>query len=460
MRTVKKAASSAWIVGAIISCSLFLGQFSPLAGQQWPHENVQFNKATTKPAEKGRHESSIKDPAKAFLSAPSATAWRAEDIDVPQATAHKQGPDKGFYEFTADSIPASREIKPVKPKMASEDSNTETDEKVGTEEKRVESKHVAMVSKSSPHYRIAIGDRLTVSIYGEMNTEREVVVDSTGSITYPIVGTLEVLGKTIDETRKAMNDRIRKVYRYTFVTISPIEFGAQYYTILGSVGAPGKKPLFGRETVLSALCRAGGFPMGLFRAQTVDLADLDHAFLMRKGDYLPVNFRSLVVEGDTSQDVELQAGDYIYIPSSLEKEIFVMGEVQMPAALGYINKVTLMEAIALAGGTTFNASSRAVVVRGSLSEPYTFFIDINLIFKGMACDFLLKPGDIVYVPPRQFTKLREVVNYAVRIFVSTMASDAGSVSWASITGTSPTENLNIIPNSPVSPVVPYTPIGP
>ncbi len=344
-----------------------------------------------------------------------------------------------FVEAPATNSPVIRPLKHISP------------DKVAIKEPSKDPRHT---DPTSALYKLQIGDRLSVAIYGEPNTERDVTVDAAGTVTYPIIGTLDVVGKNIDEVRKEMNARIRKVYRYTFVSLSPVEFGGQSYTILGWVNVPGRKSLLGRETILSALCRAGGFPSGSFRTMTVDLADLSRAFLLRKGQYVSVDFKKLVVEGDTQHDVVIEPGDYIYVPSALEKEIYVMGEVALPSSLGYLNKVTLAESIALAGGMTFNASSRVLVVRGSLNEPYTFYIDLNLILRGCEPDFLLRPGDIVYVPPRTFTSFRELVQYAIRIYVSTAASDFGSIAWSNITGEAVTNTpVNVIPNINVNGIV-------
>ncbi len=314
--------------------------------------------------------------------------------------------------------------------------------------------------KSDPQYQLHIGDRLLVSIYGEPNTEREVTVDSYGNISYPIVGTINVVGKNIDQARKDMDDRIKKVYRFTFMNITPIEFAGQSYTILGEVNVPGKKTLLGKETVLSALCRAGGFPSGNYRTQSMELADLDHAFLTRNGEYMPVNFRSLVEDGDIAQDVQLQGGDYIFIPSSYDKNIYVMGEVFAPSTLAYVNKITLAEAVIMAGGPTLQASSRAVVVRGSLCEPYTFYIDLNRILKGCCADFALIPGDIVYLPPRKFDYVREIAKFAVRTFVGSAFSIFGQRAFESITGSSPQiQNVNVIPGGGTFPIYTPPPVG-
>lgn len=313
-------------------------------------------------------------------------------------------------------------------------------------------------------YRLNIGDRLLIAIYGEHNTERDVIVDSEGEFTYPIIGTVSVFGKTIEEVRELLNEKISKFFRYTFIAITPIEFGGQNYTILGQVLQPGSKVIYGRETLLSAICRAGGFPVGQFRANDIDLADLGHSFLLRRGEYVPVDFAALIYEGDLSQDVELKGGDYIFIPSVLDQEIFVLGEVFAPGVFSFLNSVTLLEAVTQAGGIGPNGSSRVLVVRGSLCEPYVFSVDIQKIYRGCACDFRLQPGDLVYVPPRRFTYLRQLVQSAIQTFVGSLASSAGTAAFESaFNTTSGLNNVNVIPtggNTVIVPTSGSTPVVP
>lgn len=275
-------------------------------------------------------------------------------------------------------------------------------------------------------YRLHIGDRLYLSIHGQRNTGRAVTVDHTGSIYYLFIGGQFVLGKTLDELRMLLNKEINKYFENTFVSVTPIEFGSQSYTIFGQVKIPGKKVIQGKTSLLMAIAESGGFTEGMFRSQTIDLADLAHAFLARDGEYVPVDFRKLITEGDVSEDVELLNGDYIYIPNSLYKEIHVLGEVREPTTFGFINTVSLVEAIAQARGLTSRASSRILVIRGSLSNPQPFLIDINLILRGQEPDFLLQPGDIVFAPVMRLHNLKEVVKLGIRAFVADSSAAAGT----------------------------------
>jgi protein involved in polysaccharide export with SLBB domain len=307
-------------------------------------------------------------------------------------------------------------------------------------------------------YRLQIGDQLVISIYGEDGTAREVSVDALGNVNYLLVGSVPAFGKTIDELRQELNARVRKVFKHALVTITPSQFGGQYYTILGEVMRPGRKLLLGHLTLLSALADGGGMRTGGFRSQTVELADLSHAFLARDGDYVPVDFARLVFEGDTSQDIPFRPGEYIYIPSTLYKEIHILGEVNQPTTIGYTNVVTLAEAICQARGLREDvASSRVIVIRGSLVDPIRIEADIKRILKGFEQDIVLQPGDIVYVPPRRFQTAREWVKAGIRAFVGAAAAAAGSRTFIHIHphaggGGSDLTPVTVIPTAPVFPV--------
>lgn len=277
-----------------------------------------------------------------------------------------------------------------------------------------------------PPYKLQIGDKLQVSVYGEPNTKKIVTVDPTGSISYLFIKSLFVLGKTINEVRREVEEKLKTFYLNALVVMTPIEMNGAFFTIVGEVNAPGKKFIRGKSTVLSALCEAKGLTTRLFRDQTVDRADLKHSFVARDGDYVPVDFVGLVRDGDMTQDVNLLPGDYIMIMTQDTDQVYILGEVSSPMTIQFYNTMSLAEAIAFAGGVTYDASSRVAVIRGSLGCPIKYLIDINRIFKGFACDFQLEPGDIVYVPPMKFTTLKQIIRSGIRAFVGSAFSVAGT----------------------------------
>jgi polysaccharide biosynthesis/export protein len=295
------------------------------------------------------------------------------------------------------------------------------------EDEKIDQMQLPTISKDL--YRINIGDSFYVYVYGEPNTGRTVTVDFTGSIYYFSMDPIFVRGTTFEEFRSILNERVNKLFKFGSVAIVPLQFGGQYYTILGEVGGAGKKVLQGKTTVLTAICDAGGLRSGGFRGQTIDFADLNHTFLARHGDYVPVDFSRLIIDGDMSQDIPLESGDYIFVPSALNREIYVTGEVGVSTSIGYLHTITLVEALAEARGINSTASSRIIIIRGSLVNPIQFQVDIRRILRGYEPNFILQPGDIIYVPPRRFQTLKDLGELAVSSFVTSATSNFGSRAW-------------------------------
>ena len=125
----------------------------------------------------------------------------------------------------------------------------------------------------------------------------------------------------------------RRLSRYVLepkVNVRVDELLSASYTVYGEVVTPGTFPLTSRTTISAAVAKSGGLKQGNYRASTIEIADLRHAFVARDGHVLPVDFVRLLREGDLRYDIELRPGDHIHIPSGLSQEVYVLGEVQEP----------------------------------------------------------------------------------------------------------------------------------
>lgn len=293
--------------------------------------------------------------------------------------------------------------------------------------------YAADTDEEVPPYRIRYGDRFNLSLYEEPQTEADAVVGPDGKIHYLFSTSTLAIGKTISEVREELSNALKDYFKHPLLSIQPASFVPHFYTVIGEVNSPGVKELFDDSTVLSALCEAQGFTTRLFRNQTVENVDLDHSFLARNGKFVPIAFESLLKEGNMDWNIPLKEGDYLFFANSETLKIFVVGEVIRPTVVDYLSRMTLLQALSDAGGVTARASSRVIVIRGSLVYPRWFYIDRNLIGKGKACDFELMPKDIVYVPPMQFQTLKEIVQEGIMSFVSIAANVGGSNSFFAVT---------------------------
>lgn len=290
-------------------------------------------------------------------------------------------------------------------------------------------------SNSNATYRLRIGDVVFISLYGteEYKVPVETTVDPTGVVTIAGIGNFQAVGKTFKELRDEINATVKDQYPNSLAAISASQLLGDQYTILGEVNNPGTFPTTGHTTLLSAIGQSRGFPLRSFRYHTVDFADLEKAFLLRGGkEYIPIDFKALIRKGDVSQDVLLQGGDYIYIPSLVYKQVYIIGEVNHASAFTFDKTTSLMEAISFARGRTIIASSRAIILRGALCNPKVYSVDLNLISRGCVPDFSLQNGDIIYIPAYKFTAIRELIRLGISTFANAVAGNAGTSFFLSL----------------------------
>jgi polysaccharide export outer membrane protein len=85
------------------------------------------------------------------------------------------------------------------------------------------------------------------------------------------------------------------------------------------------------------------------------------------------------------------------------KRLSVIGEVRRPGTLGYAEGMTVVDAIAQAGGFTNMARKNAVTVTRSVDDKKTAYtVPVESIGEGKADNFFIRPGDVVFVPRRLY----------------------------------------------------------
>jgi len=266
---------------------------------------------------------------------------------------------------------------------------------------------------------LGAGDSLNISLFNLPDTiHLDVPIAPDGRITFLQARNVMAAGLTIDELRAKLDETLANYYQNPHTIITPAAIHSKKYIVLGSVANKGLYTLDRPVTVIEAIARAGGLETGLYDQKTVELADLQHSFLIRNGERVPVDFEKLFQHGDLSQNVPLAPDDYLYFASAGVNEIYVLGEINSPGVLVFAPKPTAMKAIAARGGFTEKAYRRRVlVVRGSLNHPQTFVVESSDILAGKAVDFPLQPKDIVYVSTSAWVRAEDLLDTAARAFI-------------------------------------------
>ena len=79
--------------------------------------------------------------------------------------------------------------------------------------------------------------------------------------------------------------------------------------------------------------------------------------------------------------------------------VFVLGEVRKPGTFRYEDKMTIVQAITLAGGLkNLAAKDRLILTRVVAGDEKKFVVPFKEISQGRSSNVFLQPGDIVFVP--------------------------------------------------------------
>ena len=219
-------------------------------------------------------------------------------------------------------------------------------------------------------------------------------VSSKGTIFYPYVGIVDVAGKTTEQIREILTDRLSKYIQKPQLDVRVVGFNSQKVQVAGAVEKPDSYPITDVALMLSdAVNIAGG---------NNERADIQSVILTRKGINTRYNLIDRYYRGDSSEDIQLRNEDIVYVPANNLHKVFVMGEVEKQASLPLIDgQLTLADALASSGVDQLTADNERIFVlrKGDdLSKPYAYHLDASdpgaLI---LATAFQLQPLDVVFV---------------------------------------------------------------
>lgn len=158
-------------------------------------------------------------------------------------------------------------------------------------------------------YRLRQGDAIQVSVWREDALNREVRVLPDGSITFPLVGRVEVSGLGTPEVEQRIVDKLKQYVPDPIVTVVITGIDGNRAYVLGKVLKPGPIAMTGPMSVLQALSVAGGLD------KFADEGAIK-VIRVRRGvqEVLPVRYKELISGRDLTTNMPLEAGDTILVP--------------------------------------------------------------------------------------------------------------------------------------------------
>ena len=279
---------------------------------------------------------------------------------------------------------------------------------------------------SNSDYRVGPGDILEMEIAELKASRMKTTVLPDGMLYFDVAEGIQAGGKTLKQISVELGKQLEAFYTTPVVSVNLNQAESQRFWVLGQVKVPGAYPMTGPTTLLEALSKSGGLFSGEISGETQEVADLDRAIIVRKGEAMPVDFRSLVEYGDMSQNVYLKAGDYIYLPSVQNRAVYVLGAVRKPGPLYFKDDITAISALAQAGGADPTAViTKAIVIRGSLNQPRVAVCNLHGIQRGFERDFELRAGDILWVPKSNWTYVNRYLEAVIVTAAQAVAVNEG-----------------------------------
>ena len=255
------------------------------------------------------------------------------------------------------------------------------------------------------------GDVVRLVTMSAENQEHEgLVVDETGVLHVPLAGDVQVGGLTLEAAEERVQTALRRFDTVVVANLFMTDPAGHRATVLGAVVTPGRYAVGPGTRLADLVAAAGGPMMEAANAESVVLADLHGARLVRNGRALPVSIAQ-AVRGEPRHNIRVRPGDTLYVPPTMGTRISVLGEVHTPTVVAYREGILLTEALAVAEGITIDGDRADVrVVRGDFRNPRVYTTSMVDLVNGDAHNVMLAPGDIVFVTEHWIASVGEVLD--------------------------------------------------
>lgn len=233
-------------------------------------------------------------------------------------------------------------------------------------------------------YPLGPGDVVRVQVFQNPELATETRVSENGSITFPLVGAVEVGGLAIAAAERKIAAALKNggFVRQPQVNIVILQMRGNQVSVLGQVNRPGRFPLDTLSRVSDMLAAAGG------AAPTGD----DFAIVTGLRDGKPfrkvIDIPALYLAEKSNEDILLAGGDTIYIHRA--PVFYIYGEAQRPGAYRIERGMTVMQALAQGGGPTPRGSEWWLRLHRTNAEGVVERLSPEMTDS-------VQPNDIIYV---------------------------------------------------------------
>ena len=221
----------------------------------------------------------------------------------------------------------------------------------------------------SSDYLLGPGDTLDILFYGKTNTAFSLEINREGFVDFPQLGPVGLAGLTYGEAKDMLQARIAAQIIGTQVSISMGSLRSMQVFVLGEAFKPGAYTVSSLSTITHALVSSGGVS---------DIGSLRNIQLKRQGKLVAtLDLYDLLLAGDTSNDVRVQAADVIYIPT-VGDLASIEGQVLRPAIYELKGTESIQDLVELAGGMGPKAFAQSARLQRINFDGFMTTLDVDL----------------------------------------------------------------------------------
>lgn len=251
-------------------------------------------------------------------------------------------------------------------------------------------------ASETPHpdsaLRLAPGDLVEVSVYNVPDLATKARIGSNGDAYLPLINYVHLAGLTAEEAQTLIQTRLSEggFVRDPHVSLFVNHYSSASANILGEVVKPGVYPVAGQERLFDLISAAGGLTEKAGRSVSVA-----HRGQENQPQSVPLA-RNLADHAEAN--IAIYPGDTVIVRKA--DVVYVVGDVGRPSGFLMDNgQLTVLQAIALAGGTTRTAKmSAARIIRKGPSGISETPVHLKKILEAKAPDVPMQADDILFVP--------------------------------------------------------------
>ena len=202
-------------------------------------------------------------------------------------------------------------------------------------------------------YKISLKDQFRIILSGSRDQIFNLNVNLDGTILFPELGSIYVAGLTFKEVKDKLSNMVDQSYIGVNIDISLKNLSAKKVTIVGAVNTPGTYLINPFSTITGALAYSGGIS---------EIGSLRNIKLIRNnGKVFSFDLYQLLINGDRSNDLTIEAGDTILIGAA-KQFIEIEGAVNRPGTYEVLEGEGLNDIVNFALGFTSTANKSNIAI--------------------------------------------------------------------------------------------------